>query len=322
MRLTDEGLEALLLKINIEIHSDTATDYIVYCPFHLNRNSPALNVSKSTPYPFRCWNTACGEKGTLVRLIMKQMDCDILQAMRMMQKYRAPAEGLVDQLKALKEKKEEPYKIMSEDILEKVKVDYGTEIEKLSTLTERAFTVSTLANFKIGFSSRKQRITIPIYDEEGAFVGISGRAVSQDVEPRYWDPGVPKRHVLFNLNSARANNSGEVIVVEGPLDAMKVWQAGYPNVVAFMGGGFSKTHAEKLTKYFSEVTIFTDNDEPGRAHLEKIASVCRKRGKKVNVVEYKVDKNDPGAMSDKEIQQALDDKISYLNYKIKTIGGN
>lgn len=321
IQLSEGGLELLLKEIGVEVHSDTATDIICYCPIHLNRSSPALNVSKTPPYPFRCWNPSCAETGTVIRLVMKLTGKDLLGALSVMKKYRASITDLIKMLAEEEVEDDGSYPIISEDVLERVKIDYEGNPERIESLTSRGFSVETISAFKIGYSAKRKRLTIPVWDENGDFVGFSGRSLSEAVEPKYWDFGLPKRYILFNLNNARSSDT--VVVVEGPLDAMKVWQAGFHNVVAFFGGGFSKFQGRKLTTNFSEVIIFTDNDEAGHDFIERIAKVCRDRGRRVFVAKYEPEweETDPGALSEGQITQAIGNKVPYLQYKLKD-GGN
>ena len=61
----------LLEEVGLEIVGETGQDFIAYCPFHTNRDTPAMNLGKDSPYPWRCWNTSCGLSGTLPDFIQK-----------------------------------------------------------------------------------------------------------------------------------------------------------------------------------------------------------------------------------------------------------
>ena len=52
--------------------------------------------------------------------------------------------------------------------------------------------------------------------------------------------------------------SRDVIVVKGFFDAMKVYQAGHPAVVALMGASFSQRQSELLLSHFARVTLMLD----------------------------------------------------------------
>lgn len=70
---------------------------------------------------------------------------------------------------------------------------------------------------------------------------------------------MPIAKVWFNLNRAK-RQSGTVIIVEAAFDAMRIHQAGYPNVIAILGGNVSKYKMELLNTYFDTIIIMTDND--------------------------------------------------------------
>ena len=120
-----------------------------------------------------------------------------------------------------------------------------------------------------------------------------------------------------NVNNAKKHDT--VVVVEGPMDAMKVHQAGFPNVVGVMSGNLTKFQELLLKKYFDSVIIFTDNDEAGRRLGEDIAKRCDTL--KVYWAQYPNDSKDPGELSLKEIQESIEDKKPNLAMKIKKVLG-
>lgn len=70
--------------------------------------------------------------------------------------------------------------------------------------------------------------------------------------------------VLYNLNRARAHLSelGYLIVVEGFFSVVKLYELGFPNVVAIMGSDVSEAQARLLTEA-KEVVILFDGDDAG-----------------------------------------------------------
>jgi hypothetical protein len=113
------------------------------------------------------------------------------------------------------------------------------------------------------------RCVVPIRDEQSRLVAYAGRAVHGEA-PKYRFPsGFRKSHLLFNLDRAR-HAAGNVIVVEGFFDALKVHQAGHP-VVALMGTSFSQRQSDLLTSHFAMVTLMLDGDPPGRRAADVIA---------------------------------------------------
>src|SRR5262249_978778 len=84
--------------------------------------------------------------------------------------------------------------------------------------------------------------------------------------------GFQKSQALFHYDRARAAGSNQVIVVEGFFDCMRVYQAGFPGVVALMGVRLSSAQTALLTSRFSKVVLMLDGDGRGRAATRQIAS--------------------------------------------------
>ena len=113
------------------------------------------------------------------------------------------------------------------------------------------------------------RIIFPILDERGIPVGFGGRALSDDLLPKYLNsPTTPlydKSKTLYNLYQARqeVQKTGTALLVEGYLDALMLHQAGIKNVVASLGTSLSASHAILLKRFSEEVVIVYDGDAAG-----------------------------------------------------------
>lgn len=317
--ISRDSLLNLIDSLGIDVVQETAQDFIAYCPFHANHDTPAMNIGKEGPYPWRCWNLSCGESGSLPRLVERLLEKTPMEALRYIHTYSVLEAPALSKLLDLGAKADEPYSNPDPAVLDRIRWDWSRGPGPLQLLLDRGFSKETLIEFDVGYSERRKRITIPVFDENGDFVGISGRAIEESQKPKYWDKGVPKKHILFNLNVAK--NYDSVIMVEGPLDAIKVSQSGHKNVVATFGGFYSNEQAKKLNRRFRSVIIFTDSDEAGRALAENIAEVSQKAGKDIYFIEYPNDIKDPGEMTEDQIDKAIKGKKSLLEMKIKRLGG-
>ena len=87
----------------------------------------------------------------------------------------------------------------------------------------------------------RDRVMFPIHDRSGRVIAFGGRAMEPGAKAKYLNsPETSLFHkgsLLFNHHRARkaAHDSGEIIVVEGYIDAISVSEAGFPNVVAPLG---------------------------------------------------------------------------------------
>lgn len=115
----------------------------------------------------------------------------------------------------------------------------------------------------------RNRLMIPIQDERGRVVAFGGRALSAEDNPKYLNsPETELFHkgfMLFNGHRAKAAayDQGSVIVVEGYLDAIAVWQAGIPAVVATLGTAFTEEQIQRMWRFAAEPLVCFDGDRAG-----------------------------------------------------------
>lgn len=124
-------------------------------------------------------------------------------------------------------------------------------------------------NIAVPYDRFRDRLIIPIQDSRGRVVAFGGRALSDDVVPKYLNSAESahfhKGSLVFNLHRARepAFHDGSVVVVEGYLDAITVYQAGLRSVVATMGTSFTEDQIEALWRISPEPIVCFDADRAG-----------------------------------------------------------
>ena len=115
----------------------------------------------------------------------------------------------------------------------------------------------------------RERVIFPILDERGNPVGFGGRALSEDILPKYLNSPTTslydKSKTLYNLYNARLaiQKERKVILVEGYFDAIMPYQAGVGHVVASLGTALSESHASLLKRFAEETIIVYDGDPAG-----------------------------------------------------------
>ncbi|VBB41783.1 DNA primase [uncultured Desulfatiglans sp.] len=113
------------------------------------------------------------------------------------------------------------------------------------------------------------RIIFPIFDTRKKLVGFGGRVLG-DGHPKYLNtPETPVFHkgaVLYGLHIAlnSIRQSGRVVVVEGYMDFLTLFQAGLPEVVATLGTALTREHIRSLKGCAKEVFLVFDADAAGR----------------------------------------------------------
>lgn len=159
----------------------------------------------------------------------------------------------------------------------------------------RLITEESVRKFQLGYSEKRDMVTIPVHSPDGMCVGFVGRSIEGKEFKN--SPKLPKSKTLFNLNRVKA--SRRVYVVESSFDAIRLDQCGMP-AVATLGASVNSTQIELLQKYFNEVIVIADNDEAGGNMKDKLVE---KLGSRVTVVQLNKEYKDIGDMDDESIKQ-------------------
>ena len=123
----------------------------------------------------------------------------------------------------------------------------------------------------------KNRLIFPIFDYNNKVIGFGGRALGQNYLAKYINSPetefFKKGFNLYNLNNAKNENkqSGIVFVVEGYMDAISLYQAGFKNVVATLGTAMTESHLNLVWRYFNDPVVCFDGDRSGQNAAHKIS---------------------------------------------------
>ncbi len=119
----------------------------------------------------------------------------------------------------------------------------------------------------------RNRLIFPIRDTRGRVIGFGGRALG-DGKPKYLNsPQTPlfeKNTVLYAIDLARdaIKQAGQVVIVEGYVDAVIAHQYGTRQTVACIGSAITEKHIQQLKKLTKQVTLALDPDAAGSAATE------------------------------------------------------
>ncbi len=120
------------------------------------------------------------------------------------------------------------------------------------------------------FDRFRNRIMIPIRDEQGRMAGFGARIVHPDDIPKFLNsPETPlfsKGRLLYGLDRARKpiRIADQAVIVEGYLDVIALHQAGYENVVSPMGTALTEDQLRLLKKYTRRIVLALDPDVAGQ----------------------------------------------------------
>src|SRR5579872_2941614 len=127
------------------------------------------------------------------------------------------------------------------------------------------------------YSRFRNRITFPICNEQGKVIAFTARTLEtgDKAGPKYLNsPGTPiysKSRVLFNLDKAKEaiRKLDYVILVEGQMDCISVFLAGFQNVIASSGTAFTEMQVHLLKRFTKNIIVNFDPDTAGAAAAER-----------------------------------------------------
>lgn len=136
------------------------------------------------------------------------------------------------------------------------------------------------------------RLIIPIISAMGEVIGFGGRALKKVDFGKYKNTKdtevFNKRKTLYNLNLLKklrkTQTINSVIVVEGYMDTISLYQAGFKNVVASMGTSLTQEQARLIKRYSDNVYISYDGDGAGQKANLRGLEILKDNGLNVKVV--------------------------------------
>jgi DNA primase len=281
-------------------------NYTGFCPFHDNKHSPAFVVWPETG-TWRCFGS-CNEGGDIFKFVMKKDGLDFKEAMQKLA-LRAGVEIKEYQRETPQQKEAyENLRKLLEDAVVFYRSQLFANKEILNYLREkRGLTDTTIETFGLGYAPSgydhalkhftqrgykeqelvevgllteredgkrydkfRNRIMIPIRDENGKMSGFGARIVDPNDVPKFLNsPETPifsKGHLLYGLDRARKpiRTADQAVIVEGYLDVIALHQAGYENVVSPMGTALTEDQLRLLKKFTRKIVLALDPDTAGQ----------------------------------------------------------
>jgi DNA primase len=247
------------LEANLDVRRREGDEWVAVCPFHQDASTTRpdlyVNVEKGV---YNCFSGACGARGSALDLVRRVSGGDEWEARR---ELGSSAEASV--LRCLRliagEGEEEPEEL---PVLPPHLVAYWRTDRYW--VDQRRLLPRTCDRFQLGFDDAAQAGLIPWRDARGHTRGFIKRMLRGQV--RYLYPRGFPQGALFNLDEVHP--AREVIVVEGAIDAMRVWEAGLENVVALLGS--SLPWAQLMYLAGLDLVALLDRDAAGYAATRKL----------------------------------------------------
>src|SRR5580692_12375201 len=127
------------------------------------------------------------------------------------------------------------------------------------------------------YSKFRNRVVFPITNEAGRVIAFTGRTLSSNEKagPKYLNSPetaiYSKSRVLFNLDQAKEaiRKLDYAVLVEGQMDCISVYAAGFHNVIASSGTAFTELQARLLSRFSKNVVVNFDPDTAGAKATER-----------------------------------------------------
>lgn len=249
----------------------------------------------------------CKRRGNAITFAASMLNISPIKAKRLLREAYAPhtlnpddrniKEELIAFLARRRAREEQPTNTtFGEEMIERFAVDWraveqgmmdGKDYvpEDFVYMILRGFDGSTLDYWDFGWDERTKRITFAVRDEWGKLVGVKGRA-TDGRHPKYLvigDDGGSHHYgfgryftgnVVFGLHEAidgfevlDHGEPAELIVCEGELNAIALWQLGFRCAVALNGSNLTTPQMRLIRSYADKVTFFFDSDTAGNEAL-------------------------------------------------------
>jgi DNA primase len=167
-----------------------------------------------------------------------------------------------------------------------------------SDFSEELMRSSGLFSWKEGaeaggiYSKFRNRIIFPIAQENGKAIAFTGRTLATDEKagPKYLNsPETPiysKSRVLYNLDKAKdaIRHLKYTIIVEGQMDCISVYAAGFHNVVASSGTAFTETQVRLLARFSKDIVVNFDPDTAGAAATDRSLAMLLSEEFKIKIL--------------------------------------
>jgi len=298
-----EGEKRLARKLNFYFKDVLdyfdLTQYIVYedeaeirmpCPVHGGDNPTGFCFDKSY-LRWRCFTGGChNDHGVEVFGLIKGIEsCSNKEGLDIARKILSMSkrDKNTKHIRQEKKKDQNAFQIRS------------TERMDSQLLLERGINKKVLKKYLVGIypSINPNRVLVPIITRSGKVVGASGRKIRGDGPKWMHIPkGISTDQNLFNINFVEPKNS-TVILVEGPIDVLKLESANIHNSLAIFGSSLTDGQRQLLDELKIEnIVLAFDNDKAGEKATKTIGRILKEHSYNVKRLYFDEKYKDIGEM--------------------------
>jgi 5S rRNA maturation endonuclease (ribonuclease M5) len=295
MKKIPTNVPEVLDVLGIQIASEGNQEITAHCPFHEDHH-PSFSINKDTGL-WICFQ--CGERGNLEHLLQKIKRGS---SSRLLQSVRRQSVG-----RGLRRTESAQ---SGSGVVRRDRLDPVPEIDPLLVYAQyesfdlpppwacenRQLESGAVERFGIRWN---KGWVIPIWTPEpaGSPRDLWGWQFKRLDFVRNEPVGVKKSRTLFGL---REFTGSTAILVESPLDVVRMASVGVTGALASFGAMVSNTQLQILTERAERIVVALDNDQEGKKQARKITRILN-RVLPTEIFTYYSSVKDPGEMDDEEL---------------------
>ena len=271
----------------------SAGRFIGLCPFHQEK-TPSFSVNDTERF-FHCFG--CGKHGDIIDFVSETENLEFIEALKKLAKIA----GI-----EITEKQDCISKDLQdflENLNEWFKLNLQSKNGKLAkNYIENRINKETISSFELGycpnglsdfFAKKKvlqstlknsgildrsgrcyftNRITFPIRNKQNKLIAFGSRSID-GFGPKYINSAenilFKKSETLYSINNASKFYKSEVIIAEGYMDVIRLFEHGYKNTVGLLGTSITEFHLKIIFDTFKGAIFCFDGDKAGIAAAKK-----------------------------------------------------
>ena len=332
------------------------SNYKGLCPFH-NEKTPSFNVNEARQI-FVCFG--CGAKGDVISFVEKYYNHDFKGACEMLageygidmtgafggsehkkELYEINRQAAMFFYKALRRNGNPGYLYMkergiSEETMNRFGIGYAdgqwqsllNHMESLGVSREKLLQLGLISRSGDRYYDKfRDRVIFPIINTGGKVIGFGGRIIG-DGNPKYLNSQesevFQKKNNLYGLNLAKSEITKEdrIILVEGYMDVISLYQSGIRNVCASLGTALTENQARLIKRFTKNVILSYDADEAGQNAAMRGIDILYGEDLRARVLKVEGVK-DPDELIKERGRSAfldlMDEALPYGDFKIRRI---
>lgn len=170
------------------------------------------------------------------------------------------------------------------------------------------------------------RVIVPIINAKGQVIAFGGRLLEKKDFAKYKNTAgtklFDKRKNLFAINFAKENKTDYLILTEGYMDVIMLYQSGFTNSIASMGTALTAEQCVMIKRYVSKIYVSFDGDFAGTKATLRSLDMLQSEGLDVKIIELEegLDPDDTiKKYGVKGYQFLIDNALPIEEYRLKLI---